>query len=300
MNRFEQIRTKVRQLDAMPTMPTIMQPLAAMLQAPVEQVSTEEVIKLISYDTTIAAQCLRVANSPLFGRRKSETVRSAVLALGLKRVQAILLGFCLDRIVPDDKWALDAAVYWRHSLGCALVSRKLATLIGYPEPEKAYLAGLLHDLGILVNTLVFTDEYRQCVLAAREKQIALHRTEEEKLGFTHSQSGKLLAEAWRFSPDMIDVVEFHHHISSSTADPALVALVHLGDLLCRLRDLGYGYYEAMGVDLAADEAWAILLERCPQLAKLDLVRVALDIDGAMQEIVTIVDEVFRSGSQQHP
>ena len=72
-----------------------------------------------------------------------------------------------------------------------------------------------------------------------------------------------------------------------------MALVHLSDLLCRLRDLGYGYYEAMGVDFAGDSAWATLVQGYPKLADMDLARLAMDIDGSMAEIVAVVDAVFK-------
>lgn len=293
MKTLEEIRPAIMSLDAIPAIPAIVQPLAAMLELPVERVDMEQVVRLVSYDSSIAAQCLRMANSPLFGRRNVETVLSAVVALGFKRVQAILLGCCLSRIVPADKWAFDATSFWRHSLGCALVSRKLAALVGYSEPEKAYLAGLLHDLGLLVNTLSCTDEYRKCFITAREEHISLELAEKQLLGFTHSESGSVLAERWKFSPDVVAVIAFHHHIENTCSAPALVCLVHLSDLLCRLRDLGYGFYEAMGVDLARDQAWLSLLKHCPQLATLDLARLTLDIDGAMDEILALVDSVFR-------
>jgi hypothetical protein len=204
------------------------------------------------------------------------------------------MGCCLNRIVPPDKWVLDAVTFWRHSLGCALVSSKMAKLIGYPDPEKAYLAGLLHDLGILVNTTVCSGEYRRCIQSARDGHVALDRSEAEHLGFTHSQSGKLLAEQWKFSADLAAVIEFHHVPSLATVATPLVSLVHLSDLLCRLRDLGYGYYEAMGVDLAGESAWAALVEHYPALASMDLARLTMDIDGAMEEITTTVDAVFQS------
>jgi putative nucleotidyltransferase with HDIG domain len=291
--RLKQIRSKIEALEAMPAVPAIVLPLTAMLQLPPDQVNMEKIVELVSYDGTIAAQCLRMANSPLFGRRNADTVRGAIMALGLKRIEAILLGCCLNRIVPPDKWAFDPATFWRHSLGCALVSRKMANLIGYPDPEKAYLAGLLHDLGMLVNTLAATDDFRKCIQAARDSHMALHRSEEEHLGFTHCESGKMLAEQWHFSGDVIDVIEFHHSVTAPAGSP-LVALVHLSDLLCRLRDLGYGYYEAMGVDFAGDSAWATLVESYPALAQMDLARLTMDIDGSMGEIVAIVDAVFKS------
>ncbi len=293
MKSLEEIRPRIQALEAMPTVPAIVQPLAELLRRDPDQVNLEKVVELVSYDSTIAAQCLRMANSPLFGRRNTETVRSAVLALGIKRVEAILLGCCLNRIVPNEKWALDALTFWRHCLGCALVSSRMARLIGYPDPEKAYLAGLLHDLGILVNTVTCTEEFRRAVENARERRIRLHESEQEYLGFNHCQSGTILAQQWKFSSDVIAVIEFHHDAAKATSARPLVALVHLSDLLCRLRDLGYGYYEAIGIELAGDEAWSMLVESHPALAKMDLARLTMDIDGAMDEITAVVDAVFK-------
>jgi HD-like signal output (HDOD) protein len=293
MNALEKIRPKIEALDAMPSIPVIIRPLISVLRLPPEQVNLAKVVQMVSYDSTLAAQCLRMANSPLFGRRNTESVRSAVLALGLKRVEGILLGCCLNRMVPPHKWVLDPLTFWRHSLGCALVSSKMAKLIRYSDHEKAYLAGLLHDLGIIVNTLTCTEEFRRCIHVARDQQVDLHRSEEEHLGFTHCQSGRILAQRWNFSADVTEVIQFHHNVAAAPSTPALVALVHLSDLLCRLRDLGYGYYESFSVDLRRDEAWTILAEHCPALAHIDLARLTMDIDGAMDEIVATVDAVFK-------
>ena len=294
-DKLEKLRPRIKALEAIPSVPAIVQPLVSLLQLPPEEVSIEKVIELVSYDKTIAAQCLRMANSPLFGRRQTETVRNAVMALGLKRVQAILMGCCMNKAVPADKWVLDAATFWRHSLACALVSRKMAAMIGYADPEKAYLAGLLHDLGFLVNSLVCEEDFRKCIRVASEGHVALHRAEEEHLGFTHCQSGKILAEQWRLPSEVTEVIRFHHDIGTEMTSP-LTSLVHLSDLLCRVRDLGYGYYEVMGIDLAGDAAWSNLVQYHPQLANMDLARFTMDIDGSMQEIVATVDTVFAPGN----
>ena len=77
-------------------------------------------MRLVSYDNSIAAQCMRVASSPLFGLASSpKSIKSAVISLGLRRVETILLTCCLGQAFPAKKWALDPVVFWRHSLGCA-------------------------------------------------------------------------------------------------------------------------------------------------------------------------------------
>jgi len=121
--------------------------------------------------------------------------------------------------------------------------------------------------------------------------MALHLVEEEFLGFTHCQSGKVLGEHWRLPADVIEVIECHHDAGNITAGP-LASLVHLSDLLCRVRDLGYGYYEVLGIDLAGDVAWTTLVRHHPQMVNMDLARFTMDIDGSMDEIIATVDTVF--------
>jgi HD-like signal output (HDOD) protein len=84
------------------------------------------------------------------------------MTLGIERVRSLLVGLCMNQTLPREKWILDANSFWRHSLGCALVTQTMARGVAYPEPEKAYLCGLIHDIGFLVNSLLYTAKFRQC------------------------------------------------------------------------------------------------------------------------------------------
>ncbi len=288
------LQAQIQHMDSISTAPAILQPLLEMLRLPLEGIKIEKVVELVSYDGAIAAQCLRLANSPLYGRREIETIRSAVMALGLDRVRTLLLGLCMNRVIPADKWVIEPNAFWRHSLGCALVTQRMAKKIEYHEPEKAYLGGLLHDIGLLVNSVPYTGGFRECLRIAAEQQAPLHVIEEQVLGFTHCDSGRMLAEHWRLSKELVDVTHCHHDVSLLATAGPLACLVHLSDLLCRARYLGYGYDEIMSVDLGGDAAWHILVASYPALGNIDMVRFTLDIDGAMDQIVATVDSVFGS------
>jgi HD-like signal output (HDOD) protein len=126
----------------MPTIPVILRPLLRCLDQPVEQIDVDRIVELVSYDKTIAAQCIRMANSALFGRsRPVESVRTAVMNLGMWRVRDLLFSNSLSQVIPANRWVVNPAVFWRHSLGVALVCRKFAEVLEYPDTEKAYLAG---------------------------------------------------------------------------------------------------------------------------------------------------------------
>ena len=85
---------------------------------------------------------------------------------------------------------------------------------------------------------------------ASQEEIPLDEAEHATMGFTHCETGRALAEKWNLADDIIQVIAHHHAIEQSQKAQPLVALVHLSDLLCRMRGLGYGYYERHKVDLS--------------------------------------------------
>lgn len=289
------IRERVQKIETMPAIPAVFLPLLKLLSNSAEEVKVDEVVRLVSYDNTIAAQCLRVASSPLFGLVQApKSIKAAVMSLGLRRVETILLTCCLGQAFPVKKWALDPVVFWRHSLGCAMVSRKFSEKLATSDHEKAYMAGLLHDIGFMVNCLAFSNEFGAAMELACREGISLHEAEQTSMGFTHCETGEALAGKWRLADDIVEVIRHHHSIEQSSQGQALVALVHLSDLLCRMRGLGYGYYERHKVDLIADPAWAILLQEHRDLEGVDLVRFTFELDETVEEIFGLVATVFGS------
>src|SRR5216684_849835 len=291
------IRERVDRLKTIPSIPAVFLPLLKLLNAPPEQVKLEEVIKLVSYDNTIAAQCLRVASSPLFGLAKSpESIKGAVLPLGLRRVQTILLTCSLGQAFPTNNWVLDPIVFWRHSLGCAMVCRKFSEKLASSDHDKAYMAGLLHDIGFLVNCLAFSEEFGVAIKHALQEQIPFGEAERATMGFTHCETGRALAEKWHLSNDIVQVIAHHHAPELSKTAQPLVALVHLSDLLCRVRGLGYGYYERHKVDLVHNPAWAILQNQHRDLEGVDLAHFTFELDDAVEEVFELVATIFGSAA----
>ena len=291
------IRERVQHIETMPAIPAVFLPLLKLLSSSAKEVQVDEVVRLVSYDGTIAAQCLRVASSPLFGLAKSpESIKGAVLTLGLRRVQTILLTCSLGQAFPTNNWVLDPIVFWRHSLGCAMVCRKFSEKLASSDHDKAYMAGLLHDIGFLVNCLAFSEEFGVAIKHALQEQIPFGEAERATMGFTHCETGRALAEKWHLSNDIVQVIAHHHAPELSKTAQPLVALVHLSDLLCRVRGLGYGYYERHKVDLVHNHAWAILQNQHRDLEGVDLARFTFELDDAVEEVFELVATIFGSAA----
>jgi HD-like signal output (HDOD) protein len=282
-------------LRQIPTIPAVLTPLLRYLEQPVEQLDVQKVTDYIAQDKSLAAQCLHMANSPLFGRgQKVESLRSAVLTLGFHHVSDIAMSCGVLNLLPTGKTGMDPVVFWEHSLGCALVCRHLARSLRLPDPGKAYLAGLLHDLGIIVNLWVLPKEFLTAFELAKNQSIPLHEAEERCLGFTHCDSGGLLAEKWQLPAGLIEVVTYHHAPEKASQNAPLVALVHIADLLCRMSGLNYGYVEERQWNLFEDSGFALLAQDSTMLREFDWARFTFEVDSYLDEVHGLVRAIYRT------
>lgn len=290
------LERKINDLGNLPAMPVVLQSLGECLNSDPSDADIEKVIELISYDKSLAAQCLRLANSPLLRTRvEANSVKTAVLALGLRRIRDVVYSCGLPKLFAGAKHGMAQDTFWRHALGTALVTQRLAQRLAVQNIEKLYLAGLLHDIGILVNSLLFEKDFHVVFELARKSETPLCEVEQEVLGFTHCDSGRILADLWKLPADICATIEFHHHpLAEGTEPDDMNCLVCLADLLCRLRGLGYGYYEAREFDLASEVAWDVLQKKYPAAAALDLARFTFELDEYAIEVQGLVDSIFGS------
>ena len=288
----ERIERKLAEIGSLPTIPTLLVPLLQHLCEPAEDVSIDRVVKIVSQDPSLAAQCLRMVNSPLFGVRYAvETVRGAVMGLGVNRVRQIAMACSLLKAFPA-RSAVGVRALWAHSLAVAMVAEKFAQQAGYAEPEQAYSAGLLHDLGILVALTACPDEFEKAAEAASREHRALYLCERELNGFDHGEIGEMLARRWQLPGPYHHALRYHHEVEQAPAHRCLVAIVGLCDILCRLRDLGYGFEEIGFVDLAAEPAWLLAANELPKMRDFDLARFTLELDAFIAEVEQSVAALF--------
>ena len=243
----------------------------------------------LTFDTTT-----NVVDVYIFGRwQKIDSLRGAIVGLGFQRVSDIAMSCGVLNLTPTDGHGIDPIFFWEHSLGCALVCRHFARKIAYPDPGKAYLAGLLHDLGIVVNLWTVPKEFCAAFEFARAEGIPLHEAEQLNMGFTHCESGRLLANRWELSPDLCEVVSLHHEPPQSNKHAGLVALVELSDLLCRMSGLNYGYVERREVNLLEHTGFSVLSQQCPSLKDLDWARLTFELDSYLDEVHSLVHSIYR-------
>jgi len=293
----EILGNRLEGLDKMPTIPVILYPLLRYLEQPLDRLDLQEIVNLISQDESLASQCLHMANSPLFGLwQPVDSIRSAIALLGLQRMRDIATSCSLLKLLPSGAGAVYPKVFWEHSLACALVCRQFAHRIGFSDSGKAYLGGLLHDLGIVAHLWIIPKQFQSAYELALIQGMPLHEAEVITLGVTHCDTGKMVAERWRLTEDLVAVLGCHHDPSTATVRRDLVALVSLSDLLCRMSGMGHGYAERRQVNFTEEPAFAILLEECPSLKTFDWARFTFELESYMEEVHRLVAVLYRERS----
>ncbi len=276
----------------LPTIPAITTRVAGLLDNP--DVELAEVAELILTDQVMATRVIKIVNSPLFKpMHEINSVKRALIYLGLHRIREIALTVSIIKAFEGGgEGAFDIRTFWRHSFGVGIVSRIIAQRIRYPEVEKAYICGIVHDIGEVFLSIYMKKEFQKVFDLIKGTSHSFYEAEALLLGTTHCEIGVCLAKKWNFPSEYAEVIACHHNPRTAAQDPLLVAIVNLADLFCSVRDLDYGGREWISFNLAEESAWQILQDFSPNLASFDVERFCFELDDRVVEIQELVESIF--------
>ncbi|MEW6220563.1 MAG: HDOD domain-containing protein [Thermodesulfobacteriota bacterium] len=241
-------------IDKLPTLPAIAMEAIRLMDG--AYTSLDAIGELLRRDQVLASRILHYANAPAVGiRRKTASIAEALSLLGLNAVRSIILSVsifdCFSGPLASRKAGL--VDFWLHAIGVAQTARELAVRLGFPAPEEAYTAGLLHDLGKLVAFLQGPEDFERLCQAvadqgARSQNGPLPLSLEKTiLGTDHTEIGRLLAGHWRLPEHLGRVLWLHHQPVFEPIRPKpdeLPALVRFADVLCVTHGIGSSYFLA--------------------------------------------------------
>lgn len=157
------------------------------------------------------------------------------MLIGLGRLKTILLTSSATGMMKRSLsgYRQGAGELWHHSLVVGVASEWLAQVLRYPNPEEAYVSGLLHDIGKLLLDQVVLSDYNTIVDAVQKYKIPLWQVEEKMIGIDHARVGGLIAEHWNFPVVLVDAIRCHHSPSFARTNPQLPAIVNVANSLAQ-------------------------------------------------------------------
>jgi HD-like signal output (HDOD) protein len=283
-------------IEDLPTIPVVANQVLQLLDRP--DVKIEEVADLILTDQVMTARVMKMINSPVYKPGHEITsLKRALVYLGMKHIREVALTTSLINVFDEKSGSFDINAFWEHSFGVGMVSKIIAEKIAYPDPEMAYIAGIIHNLGEVFLSHYLRDRFQAALDSVRNRRVRLVEAEAEQLGTTHCEIGLCMARKWNFPDAYCEVIACHHTPSEATIDPVLCAIVNLSDLFCSVRGLNHDGGEWVSFNLVEEKAWQILRNAAPSLANLDVERFCYELDDAIPDVKELVASIFTSNEQ---
>lgn len=190
----------------------------------------EEVIKL---DPVLVSRLLRLVNSPYFGLvQKVESISKAVVFTGTKQLRNLVAVESLRNFFEGEGDEIfSRQKLWLHSATVAILAEMIAKRVFGQEGEDVFLAGILHDIGLVVEDQVVGEQLREACKLYQKGDRTLSECEQEVLGTDHGEVGYLLTKEWKVSADVLQAVRSHHAAELKPAMENIASIIQLAEFM---------------------------------------------------------------------
>jgi HD-like signal output (HDOD) protein len=235
-----------RKLDGIrdvPTLPAIA--LRAVEIANDDDSSARELGEFIGRDQALTTKLLSLVNTASYGMSgKVATVGRAVVIMGFSKVRTIILSSATGNIFAGTSDCLDRNRLWLHSVATATAARLLAKFEVGIDPEAAYVAGLLHEVGVVILDRYFHEALRAAVQMAHAQQSTIDKALRDLIGLDQFKVGAYLAQRWQLPAPLAFAIGLHNSPPMSDVNAHIIATVHVASMVADACKMNFEPYAA--------------------------------------------------------
>lgn len=203
-----------------------------------DQCDAKELANIVALDPGLAGQLLRYANSPVFGYSKRvDTIERAIIVIGIKSLSDVLIAMSmLQTFSRPSGHELLSRILWRHSVMTACVAKVLASRCHVLHKERLFVAGLLHDLGLMAMVHNIPDDMDVHFAHQVKDESSIVHMIDSYMNCSHSEVGALLMEHWLLPEALKDVSQYHHTPHIAKSHNLEICIIHLADKIADFID----------------------------------------------------------------
>ncbi len=261
----------VRRVHDISTLPQIA--LQVMEVANDADSGARELKEVMEGDASLSSRVLRCVNSSQYAKRgKITNLQQAIAYLGMQQIRNLAVTASASKLFAAGGiiGSYDRAGLWRHLVTVGICARLIAMRLNFADFEDVFLAGLLHDIGVVFEDQHVHEPFAE-VIQSLEKGKALSEIERSHLGFDHAVLGAKVAENWKFPPGVLATIRYHHNTTGYRGDQIeVIRCVEVANFICSLKGIS-----SVGIHLVAFPQSAI---RGLSLSKEDILVLAQDLD----------------------
>ncbi len=205
------LKDKSYSVDNLPSEPSLLVELLDLCHN--ENANFEMFSTAIRKDISLTAKIFQVANSPAYRQwNKMTDIRRMLIVLGMTNIRNIVTTCAIQQFFANftKEFNRNVQFIWLRGLICANLAERIAKLVGYEKTGEAFLAGLLHQVGILLLLLNREKEYLPILDRYYTETEGFCLLEQEKLQIDHCELGAALTQSWELDSFLADAIQFQH------------------------------------------------------------------------------------------
>ena len=189
-------------------------------------------VQLVETDTGLVTDILSMANSALYaGRTETKSVQQAVLAIGLRQCQNLIISSCVQalsrKLPPSVEWSRD--VLWQHNVQTASIARYLNKQLHLGFEGEEFSGAMMHDVGRLLIAAAAPDVFEAVDRLSFCESADTVANERALIGTDHCEIGSEFVAEGGLPQLFVDVVRFHHFPDEAGENSKLVHLIAAAD-----------------------------------------------------------------------
>lgn len=271
-----------RRVTEMSTLPQVALQVLEVARDP--ESGAADLTNVVEGDPSLSARVIRIVNSAAYGVRQTVTnLHQAISFLGFNQIRNLAITASVSEAFKKDDpvGPYRRSNLWRHMVSVGICARLVARRCGIRNFEDAFLAGLLHDLGLVLLDQVAHPEFCR-VMQSLDPARSLCEVERDVYGFDHCQLGDCIGEIWRFPVIARAAIRHHHASHRYNGDGAdVVRCVEVANVLCSLKGTTSVGMKLLRPPLEAFQALGFQKE--------DVVVLAHDMDQELTECKTLFE-----------
>ena len=190
----------------------------------------EEVIKM---DPILVARILRLVNSPFFGLvQKVDSISRAVVYLGMKNLHNLAITDALRNMFTDKKVTkfFSRKQIWVHSAAVSICCKMIAERIFGVNGDEAYLSGILHDFGLIVEEQVQHDKFIEICKECKSSAVLVEH-ERQQFGTDHCEIGHMMCAEWAMPVTLQEAIRDHHQLLADVVPESTTGILQISEYL---------------------------------------------------------------------
>jgi HD-like signal output (HDOD) protein len=224
----------------LPTLPAVADKIVSV--ASDKKTTTEELAEIIAYDQAITFKLIKLSNSIYYAQRsRVDTIKRAVTVIGFDEIMGIALSMSVLKSMSDKSgFSLDMKALWMHAIGCATAAKELAKRTNPSIANKVFVPCLLHDVGKILFSVYFKEEYQKVRQVAMEARTPLYAAEMKVFEIDHAVVAALLLKRWNFPNSIIIPCRYHHKPDVCPPEfKHMTLLINLANYLVQKSGIGH-------------------------------------------------------------